>query len=457
MSKFSNGFPVNELGEIIVSSGTGSSNIVGTLAPDMFPVDNITGGLRLNKVAQLATDATDGGFYVDGAPYIRMQRDTEAIYKKRGGTADAGSVIQLAIDDASTAGEASVIIPAGIYKCQSGLDFRNKTRVLGAGMAATQLLVPTGVTAIRAYTSVAGGEISRAGLYDLIIKFTDPDAAGSYRGVHLQSDASGRVWKFGMGNVQIYGAGSDAIYLEGSSSNSVAECDFRNLEIAKFKGYGIYENIYTFDQFCSDVFLDGGGTAAGTNFGYRIDGGSGVYWHVHAVACGVNDGAGNITGGSFRVGGHYNQFFACHSDRPAGHGFVVGGYGTDGQSVSNDFHGCLSFNPGVTYTNLAGGTAIGACWKFGKNAGVHLIGGQTGSIGGTYSRFNKKGYVFEAAETDNIRISSQTVKNLNQYIGEIGASVPTGRIIVRDCLLRSNTGTAWSDLSKVTLVDNETT
>lgn len=60
MSKFSQGLPVNELGEIVVSSGVGSSNIVGTVPVNAIPVDSITGGLRLNKVAQLATDAGGG-------------------------------------------------------------------------------------------------------------------------------------------------------------------------------------------------------------------------------------------------------------------------------------------------------------------------------------------------------------------------------------------------------------
>jgi len=57
MAKFANGFPVNELGEVVVTRGVGHSTIVGTLPPDLIPVDNITGGIKLNKVAQLATDA----------------------------------------------------------------------------------------------------------------------------------------------------------------------------------------------------------------------------------------------------------------------------------------------------------------------------------------------------------------------------------------------------------------
>lgn len=65
---------MNELGEIVVSSGSGSSNIVGTVPINAIPVDSITGGLRLNKVAQLATDAgvavgLSGGSPAAGVPF----------------------------------------------------------------------------------------------------------------------------------------------------------------------------------------------------------------------------------------------------------------------------------------------------------------------------------------------------------------------------------------------------
>lgn len=53
MSKYLSGMPVNELGEIIVSSGVGSNTIVGTVPNDMTPVDNTTGGLKLNRVTML--------------------------------------------------------------------------------------------------------------------------------------------------------------------------------------------------------------------------------------------------------------------------------------------------------------------------------------------------------------------------------------------------------------------
>ncbi len=65
MAKFANGLPVNELGEVVVTSGVGSSNIVGTLPPDLIPVDNTTGGIKLNKVALLETDA-GGRNRIDG-------------------------------------------------------------------------------------------------------------------------------------------------------------------------------------------------------------------------------------------------------------------------------------------------------------------------------------------------------------------------------------------------------
>ena len=75
MAKFANGLPVNELGEVVVTSGVGSSNIVGTLPPDSIPVDNTTGGIKLNKVALLATDAgvtrlSNGAVIVPGAAVV---------------------------------------------------------------------------------------------------------------------------------------------------------------------------------------------------------------------------------------------------------------------------------------------------------------------------------------------------------------------------------------------------
>lgn len=57
MSKFSNGFPVNSSGEIIVSSGASSGSIAGTLALDMIPVDEITGGLKLNGIQQIVIES----------------------------------------------------------------------------------------------------------------------------------------------------------------------------------------------------------------------------------------------------------------------------------------------------------------------------------------------------------------------------------------------------------------
>lgn len=47
MTKFSNGFPVNELGEIVVGVGTGTTNVVGSLPIDFIPVD------ASNKIAMV--------------------------------------------------------------------------------------------------------------------------------------------------------------------------------------------------------------------------------------------------------------------------------------------------------------------------------------------------------------------------------------------------------------------
>lgn len=40
MSKFSNGFPVNENGEIVTANGSGTRTVVGTLPSDQFPVNS---------------------------------------------------------------------------------------------------------------------------------------------------------------------------------------------------------------------------------------------------------------------------------------------------------------------------------------------------------------------------------------------------------------------------------
>lgn len=57
MTKYQQGFPVNENGEIVLS-GTNQA-VVGTLPIDMLPVDD-NGGLKLGNVATLVTDAGGG-------------------------------------------------------------------------------------------------------------------------------------------------------------------------------------------------------------------------------------------------------------------------------------------------------------------------------------------------------------------------------------------------------------
>lgn len=389
------------------------------------------------------------------APYIRLRRDTDAIYARRGGVLDAGALIQLAMDDASAGGsnakEPGVFLPPGTYRCPLGIDLRDRTVLRGSGMAATRLLVPPGHVAVRAYTQNQGGEISRAGVMDLIVRYTDEMHVAAFDGIHAKGHSGARVWKLQIHNVQIYGAGRDAIYLEGVSGGAVAECDFRNIEASHFKRNGMYENVHTYDQFVDHAFFEGaGGMASG--FGHRTDGGSGVYNHMHAVACGSNNGSGVLTGGSFYTNSNYNQYFAPHSDRPAGNGFVAG-FGN--QIISNDFHGALSFNPGVPYANIADGVKSGVCWKIGKVAGLHIIGGQTGALGTQYLACNRKGFLFESADTAGVVISNQTIKNLNQHAVEVAASVPAGRITFRDNLMYQNTGALWTGEAKLVLVNNE--
>lgn len=72
MAKFANGLPVNELGEVVVTSGVGSSNIVGTLPPDLIPVDNTTGGIKLSKVPQIITDSSGNPVGISGLGGINV-------------------------------------------------------------------------------------------------------------------------------------------------------------------------------------------------------------------------------------------------------------------------------------------------------------------------------------------------------------------------------------------------
>ena len=75
MAKYQQGFPVNENGEIVVSSGNGGNTVSGTLPIDHISVDDTTGGLKLANVAMLATDA--GGKTVDvlssGSASVRLR------------------------------------------------------------------------------------------------------------------------------------------------------------------------------------------------------------------------------------------------------------------------------------------------------------------------------------------------------------------------------------------------
>lgn len=387
-------------------------------------------------------------------PYIRLRRDTDAIYARRGGALDAGSLIQLAIDDGATRGEPAVMIPPGSYLAPVGLTLRNNTTLTGCGSGASRIMIPSpDVTAILADASTETNDIGRAGVSSLMIRYVYETASGSGRGVHLKAGNGRRVWKFSLKDVQIYGAGSDAVYSEGTASGSVVESDFRNIEAAKFKGHGIRENAYTYDQYLSNAFMDGIGASG---FGLYVEGGSGVYSHAHCVGSGANNGAGVLGGGGFRITGHFNHFSGCHADRPAGNGFVVGGYGAQNPAESNTFIGCLSFNPGVPYENLASGVAAGLCWKIGKVRGLQIMGGLTGAIGSEYLRFNHRGFLFESSETNGVLVQGHSIRKLQGSAVLLQAAVPSGRIALNGCSLNGNTST-WStaDGMKMILSDNQ--
>ena len=56
MTTFQNVWPVNELGEIVAATGTGSNNITGFMNQDQIPADS-SGKVKIAGMAQLATDA----------------------------------------------------------------------------------------------------------------------------------------------------------------------------------------------------------------------------------------------------------------------------------------------------------------------------------------------------------------------------------------------------------------
>ena len=74
MTTFQNVWPVNEQGEIVASSGSGSNNITGFVNQDQIPVDS-SGKVKIAGMAQLVTDAgvtrlSDGTVIVPGAAVV---------------------------------------------------------------------------------------------------------------------------------------------------------------------------------------------------------------------------------------------------------------------------------------------------------------------------------------------------------------------------------------------------
>lgn len=448
MTKFSNGFPVNEGGEIVVSSGTGSSNIVGTLFSDTLPVDSDTGGLKLNKVAQFATGAN--------AEYFRIVSGDKRVSATKFGISSndltgQSAKIQYAIDTiASDLGRGCLELPEGLIYLDAPIYLRDRVSLKGASMSGT-FLVPTGdFDAIRIWTSFTGSAIGRTMISDLGIKW-DSNSYSLGTGISIKAESGINIWKPSIQNVQIYQPGLDGVAILGDATASVAEHILFNVEVAKFKRHGINQNYYVYDAHMTQVFLDGGSdTSAG--YGMYVQGGSGTYLHVHAVACGTNDGAGNYVGGGFRVDTNYSHFLNCHADRCAGNGFVVGGFSGAPARRELTFEQCLSFNSGVYYPNVndAAKTRTAANWKFGALESVTLNSCKAGKLGSEYAYANGRGMSFESTDITQIALNNCKInENVTGILinGGVGAS----KIITNDVDLVDNTTdisgthiTAWT-------------
>jgi hypothetical protein len=131
---YQQGFPVNELDEVVISSGFGSSNQVATLPVDMLPIKN--GGVKFNGV--------------------QLLKFSEKILSKNGfvgnGTSDDSAALQMTIDEITASDKrCGLILPEyGLnVKINSGLVFDLSTMAnfdfAGAIIDATGMTVGTAI------------------------------------------------------------------------------------------------------------------------------------------------------------------------------------------------------------------------------------------------------------------------------------------------------------------------
>lgn len=395
--------------------------------------------MSLNKlgghVAQLAAD--DDAYYREMAGDKRISATKFGI--KSGDLSNQAAKIQYAIDAiASDIGRGCLELPEGLIYMDEPIYLRDRVSLKGVAMSGTFLNPTSDFDAIRIWSSYTGAAIGRTMISDLGIKW-DSNSYSLGTGIHIQATGGINIWKPSIQNVQIYQPGLDGIAILGDASTTVAEHILFNVEVAKFKRHGVNQNYYVYDAHMTQVFLDGGsGTSAG--YGLYVQGGSGTYLHVHAVACGTNDGAGNYVGGGFRVDTNYSHFLNCHADRCAGNGFVIGGFSGAPARRELVFDQCLSFNSGVYYPNIADAakTRTAANWKFGALEAVTLNSCKAGKLGSEYAYANGRGMQFDSVDLTKVKLSDVKI-NENALAIYLNTGVDPSKIDMNDVDLVDNT------------------
>lgn len=354
-------------------------------------------------------------------------------------TGDSSIFINAAISAivASPSKRGTVILPSGNIYIYNPIYLRDRVSISGEGAGATHIVVKADVDAIRIWTSVQNGSIGRCGIMNLGIRWEDADYATftQGKGIHMLSDASGNIWKPFIFNVNIYQSPDDGIAVLGTASTYVAEHTLYNVEIGKPKGHGLNQNYYVYDCHATQVYVDGGSQTSSTKYGFYTQGGSGTYLHCHAVACGSNDGAGNYSGGGYRLDDNYSSWYNCHADRCGGNGWVVGGFSGAPARREHKFYHCLSFNSGVYYTNTNQAiTNTSANWKFGAIESTKMDGCKAGKLGTEYSYANGRGIQF-----DSVDITAMTIRdckiNDNQTGIYINGVVDVSKITVENTFI----------------------
>lgn len=328
----------------------------------------------------------------------------------------------------------TIYSPSGDYPLSGPFYLRDKVVILGAGNAATRLRPMGDYDCVRVWTDYVGGTgINRAGLRDLMI-FPLSNSGLTYtvgRAIHAKTSTTGssKVWKLMLDNIQIYQMGGTGLYLEGNSNASIAETLITNFEAKLCGENGIWENQYVFDTWLGQALVEDCKL-----FGARLQGGSATILHLHAVACGSNDGVGGLTGGGFSIKGNYYDLINCHADRNYGHGFIIGGFGAEDLARYNRLTDCISFNNGNTT-----GTKIGRNMQVGAVRDLKVIGGFFGNIGSTLLTNNVYGVDFVSPNTFQVDFIGTHFRGNQTQAVLFGGVVPAGEVSFTNTSFDGNT------------------